>query len=457
MTFDPTHLTWAVLIGGLSAISLPLGSVVGLSWRPGKAMTAALTAFGGGALLAALAVEIVAPHVMALTHDVASRDAVVTDFVALIVGAVLGGILFLVLDNLVDTRGGFLRKRATAIAWFSEDRRKRSERLFETLGELELLRDLPPAAVRALVDGVTPVVFGRGDPLLREGEASEGMFILLGGQVSLSQGGAVIKEMGPGEVLGEMGLITHAPRTATATACGRVKALELRRVDYEAIREAHPELEQVLRTLAGERIQELGARSRSRLQETLNWMEQAEEALRAGTELPSMSQVRRAGGSHSGATLGIWLGILLDGIPESFVIGSTFLALLAARVGAGQPVELSALIPYTLIAGLFLSNFPEAMSSSVLMREQGWRAPKILFMWSTILLVTMVGAGVGYLAGGSLPHMLVAGMEGLAAGAMLTMIASTMLPEAVHLGDPDVAGLSTLAGFLAAVSFKLLE
>ena len=48
-------------------------------------------------------------------------------------------------------------------------------------------------------------------------------------------------------------------------------------------------------------------------------------------------------------------------------------------------------------------------------------------------------------------------MEGLAAGAMLTMIAQTMIPEAVHLGGPTITGLSTLIGFVAAVSFKVFE
>ncbi len=47
--------------------------------------------------------------------------------------------------------------------------------------------------------------------------------------------------------------------------------------------------------------------------------------------------------------------------------------------------------------------------------------------------------------------------EGLAAGAMLTMIAAAMIPEAVHLGNANAVGLSTLVGFLAAISFKLLE
>jgi zinc transporter ZupT len=52
---------------------------------------------------------------------------------------------------------------------------------------------------------------------------------------------------------------------------------------------------------------------------------------------------------------------------------------------------------------------------------------------------------------------LVTAIQGLAAGSMLTMIAQTMIPEAVHLGGANVVGLSTLMGFLSAVAFKLLQ
>ena len=69
-----------------------------------------------------------------------------------------------------------------------------------------------------------------------------------------------------------------------------------------------------------------------------------------------------------------------------------------------------------------------------------------------------VGTGIGYLVGESLPHTTLAAFEGIAAGAMLTAVASTMIPEAVHLaGSGSRVGLATLFGFFAAVSFKLLE
>ena len=78
-------------------------------------------------------------------------------------------------------------------------------------------------------------------------------------------------------------------------------------------------------------------------------------------------------------------------------------------------------------------------------------------MWFSLMVMTSIGAGIGYWLGGSVDHGIVVLIEGLAAGAMLTMIAAAMIPEAVHLGGSSVTGLSTLFGFLAAVAFKLLE
>ena len=150
--------------------------------------------------------------------------------------------------------------------------------------------------------------------------------------------------------------------------------------------------------------------------------------------------------------------MLIDGVPESIVIGSGFLGLVGSRLAEGEIVSFASVVPYALIAGLFLANFPEALSSSVAMRGQGWSARRVFSLWLALMAITAVGAGVGYLLGEAVSHATLVAIEGLAAGAMLTTIASTMIPEAVHLsGSGARVGLSTLVGFLVAISFKLLE
>ena len=78
-------------------------------------------------------------------------------------------------------------------------------------------------------------------------------------------------------------------------------------------------------------------------------------------------------------------------------------------------------------------------------------------MWLSLTVMTSIGAGAGYWFGDMLDHGILVLIEGFAAGAMLTMIAAAMIPEAIHLGGRNSTGLATLAGFLSAISFKFLE
>ena len=157
--------------------------------------------------------------------------------------------------------------------------------------------------------------------------------------------------------------------------------------------------------------------------------------------MPTSTEIKEAAKEHGSAPLAIWIGILLDGIPESLVIGSSML---------------HASISLSLIGGLFLSNYPEALSSSTGMREHGYSFGKILAMWASLMVITGIGAYVGNIFFADASHSLFAVVEGIAAGAMLTMIAETMLPEAFHRGG-SITGFSTLLGFLTAILFKAIE
>ena len=118
-----------------------------------------------------------------------------------------------------------------------------------------------------------------------------------------------------------------------------------------------------------------------------------------------------------------------------------------------NPITIAVIV---LVAGVFLSNFPEALSSSVLMLGQKYSRTKILIMWTSITVMTSIGAVIGNLFFRSHSPGVIAAIEGMAAGAMLTMIAETMLPEAYERGGM-VVGLSTLAGFLAALFVKYIS
>ena len=159
-----------------------------------------------------------------------------------------------------------------------------------------------------------------------------------------------------------------------------------------------------------------------------------------GKPPPSLLEEGVESSEHSGASVAIWLGILLDGIPESLVIGASL-----------SPAGIS----LSLVVGLFLSNYPEALSSSRGMADEKFSRTRILLMWTSIMLLTGVGAALGKLMMDLSDPVYFPFLEGLAAGAMLTMIAQTMLPEAYIKGG-SIVGFCTLMGFFCAIFTKVL-
>jgi ZIP family zinc transporter len=143
--------------------------------------------------------------------------------------------------------------------------------------------------------------------------------------------------------------------------------------------------------------------------------------------------------TDEGGGLAIALGALLDGIPESIVIGVSLLS--------GEGVGLVA------VAAVFLSNLPEGLSSAAGMRKAG-RSPIYIFgIWGGIAVVSGIAALIGYWAFAGASPLVIAAVTAVAAGAILAMLADTMIPEAFATAH-DFAGLITVAGFLAAFTLS---
>ena len=454
------YFIWAIVLGALSAASLPLGSALGLVWRPNNKTTGFLTAFGGGALIAALSVELVAPtamHVVTAVGETAREEAA-HHLINMILGALGGGILFLLLDKIINSKGGFLRKTSSTISYFTSQRSRNRRQIVEQLGTSVLVRNLPLELIEEAVKNIKERKFDTGETIFSEGDRGDLIYFVQNGSVLISHGGDQIAKLSSGDVLGEIAIITGETRTATAVAEENTTLLLIQKEDFDHWRKLSPEFDQSLQELAKLRLQELSERSSS-VTYTNEWIESATLALSEVTSLPSDRELQKVSEEHGGAPMAIWLGILLDGIPESFVIGSALVVSISVLLAQHGPESIifSSIIPYTLIIGLFLANFPEAMSSSIGMLKQGWSRPRVFMMWFSLLILTSIGAGVGYWIGGSVGHGVVVIIEGLAAGAMLTMIAAAMIPEAVHLGGTSVTGFGTLSGFLSAIVFKLFE
>ena len=145
-----------------------------------------------------------------------------------------------------------------------------------------------------------------------------------------------------------------------------------------------------------------------------------------------------AGVTTSASGLALVLGALLDGIPESAAIGISLLG------GEGVGVA--------MVAAVFLSNVPESVSATTGLRASGRSTRWILGLWTSVVVVSTLAAVAGYALLGDASPGTVAFIQTFAAGAILTMLADTMVPEATeHAGR--VVGLFTVLGF--AVAFLL--
>lgn len=152
---------------------------------------------------------------------------------------------------------------------------------------------------------------------------------------------------------------------------------------------------------------------------------------------PAKRDEDRQSNENNGAALAV--GALLDGIPESIVIGVSMLR--------GGVVGLVAVI------AVFLSNIPEGLSSSAGMKAEGRTLPFVLALWGAITITAGLASLIGYVAFDGVAPAVVAAVQATAAGAILAMVVDTMVPEAFE-GTHDYAGMIAVAGFLAAFALS---
>lgn len=161
----------------------------------------------------------------------------------------------------------------------------------------------------------------------------------------------------------------------------------------------------------------------------------AKHRKRSGKQQPSESE-----SNGSGLTLAV--GALLDGIPESIVIGLSML-----KGGA---------VSFVAVIAIFLSNLPEGLSSSAGMKNAGRSKNYVFGVWGTIAIISGLSSIAGFTLFQNLSPDVVAASTAFAAGAILAMIVDTMIPEAFEQTH-NFAGLITVIGFIIAFFLTKLE
>jgi zinc transporter, ZIP family len=148
------------------------------------------------------------------------------------------------------------------------------------------------------------------------------------------------------------------------------------------------------------------------------------------------------GAQADGSALAIVLGSVLDGIPESFVLGLTVLE--AGSVSAA------------FLVAVFLSNLPEAIAATTGLTKSGWSSARTLGLWVVVTVVSGLAALAGYVLLDTASPKTIAVVLAFAGGAILTMLADTMMPEAFEHGG-RLVGLFTTLGFGLAFLISSLE
>ncbi len=162
-----------------------------------------------------------------------------------------------------------------------------------------------------------------------------------------------------------------------------------------------------------------------------NWLlaqRGAKHRKRSGEQQASEAQ-------DSGSGVALAIGALVDGIPESIVIGVSMIS--------GGAVSMVA------VAAIFLSNLPEGLSSSAGMKKAGRSKAYVFGVWCSIAVISGVASLAGYTFFSGFPPEVIAATTALAAGAILAMLSDTMIPEAFEYAH-NFTGLITVAGFLLA-------
>ncbi len=148
-----------------------------------------------------------------------------------------------------------------------------------------------------------------------------------------------------------------------------------------------------------------------------------------------------AGGGDGGSGAAMFLGALLDGVPEAFILG----------IG----LALGGSISIAFVTAVFVSNIPQGMAGTASLKAAGNSGRRVFWMWTALTIACAGVAALGFLVADSVPGQ---GLyaDAFAAGAVLTMLADSMMPEAFEHGGGAV-GLVTVLGFLVAGALSLLQ
>jgi CRP-like cAMP-binding protein len=434
-----TQLLAVILVGLLTTSSSMVGAAIGLYAPLSKRVLACILAFAAGSLISALAIELAYKAAIELHHHGFDAHSA-WQFIA--GGFACGAVVYFATSLFLEKRGAAVRHPTQFREYALARKHEQTKELIGLLAKCDLLRHLPAEAIEQILPSVRKHRVNAGEVVFRAGDPADALYIVARGSVEVvadspgEAGGAgvAIAKLEPGTAFGEMGLISGGARTATIRTVTGADLLEIGREDFNALIAADPIMARAVHLLSHERaIRNLRAGG----SDPSTWASVASHSLENISRAEVNKMLREAG---RGAGMAIVLGNILDTIPGCLVIGANFNGL--------------ANLSLTLILGMFLGGIPEAAASAVMLTRAGYKAKVIFALWATVLLAGMSAAALGKVFIGSPESLAAVFCQAVAGGAVLALVAHTMIPEAIHEGGSLVV-LPTVAGFLFALYLAL--
>ena len=411
--------TVAFFQGIFGASSLFLGASIGVFWRPSKAFSAVVMAFGSGILLAVLAFEI--------TDEAYQQGG----FLPLSIGFFLGALLFIGSIGYVDRHGGFLRQPAPSRRYLLEQSQEQASDILKRLTQIGSIQNLPSVEQRILASLVKPIFAAPQSIICEEGEVGNHLYLIVKGEAEVCKSDRVVAVLRAGETFGEMSLLTGEARSATVKAISPMELYALDKQNFESILNRSPHLAKSISQTLAHRLRYTTKSQVESAQNLSRWQQELLDSVQLDSALKQDSATLTGLVNHS-APIAILIGTLIDNIPEALVIGM--------NVGKSY-------IGWSFILAVFIANFPEALASAAGMKQAGTKNRDILSLWVGVVLLSGAFATIGYLMQNQASEFLLILIHSMAGGAILSMLASTMMPEAYELGGSSVS-LATITGFL---------
>jgi len=436
------RISIAALLAAIAMSSVVIGTWLGLTFKASDKTIANILAFGSGALVNALAVDLAFGTTQ---HLVNSGIPNIKAWAIVAGGFIAGGLIYYYSNILVDKFGGAARHKTSARRHALAMKRQGAAELLDRLSNNAVIRSLPPSEIDHILPHVRSFEFESGQEVYRQGQEPEALYIIDSGKLGVFVHGANetgigtrIGEVNGGDIIGEMALVSHTVRPNTVIAETTVKGMRIEKEDFEHLMQDSPKIREALVRLAEHHTLE-SIQKQAGLLGSDEW----EAMAAASMKRLHAGEVQQTLGEHEGGNpLAIWIGNMLDAIPGSLVIGATF-----AGFSSFNP---------TLLVAIFLANLPEAMASANTMRHAGYSNAKIYGLWGSLVFIAALCGAVGNAFLPSAPVEILALCEAVSGGAILALVAQVMFPHAYEEGG-DVVGLTTIGGFAVAFLLTALE